>query len=59
MTIIISVVLLLGLLGYFLLPFLFSGPLYQPGDLRQKETYQHLLQEANQSDQPDYFQLNN
>ena len=49
-------VLLIG--GYFALSSFFSGPIYSPGDLTTQDRYAHLLKNPDQPDRPNYFELN-
>ncbi len=56
--IIVTTLIILGITGYFTLKVLFSGPLYNPGDLTEKSQYSHLLKEVNRKDNPNSFTLN-
>ena len=53
-----AVLLILGIVGYFVLTALFSAPLYNPGDLTSKAEYQYLLGKSEQSDSPNRFVIN-
>lgn len=56
--IIAASLLLIAFIGYQVMMYFMTAPMYLPKDLTSKEEYKSLLIEVNQPDRPNYFEMN-